>query len=75
MDPFAEGYRVRVDIPDETNPDYDQYHGEYGTIIEILEDDAGRPTGEEKDVTIFRIEFPFGKIADLRWRDLRPPIE
>lgn len=75
MDGFAEGDQVRVDIPDETDPDYDQYHGEHGTITRILEDDAGRTTGDERDATIYRIEFSSGEIADFRWRDLRPPIE
>lgn len=33
--------RVRIDIPDETDPDYDRFHGRHGEIVAILVDDAG----------------------------------
>ena len=43
---FEEGDRVRIDIPDETDPDYSRLHGRHGEIVAILEDDAGAVTGD-----------------------------
>ena len=75
MDAFTEGDRVRVDIPDETDPDCEQYHGEHGEVVAILADHADRMTGDERDGTLYRVEFDSGEIADFRWRDLRPSLE
>jgi ribosomal protein L21E len=72
MQQFTEGDRVRVDIPDTTDPDFDRYHGAYGTVIKILDDDADRETGDERDSHLYRIEVDNGSITDMRWRDLRP---
>ncbi len=33
---FEEGDRVRIDIPDETDPDYNRHQGRHGEIIAIL---------------------------------------
>jgi hypothetical protein len=70
-----EGDRTRVDIPDETDPDHDAYHGLHGTIVDVLEDDADRVTGEEREGLIYRVELETGETVDFRWRDLRPPLE
>jgi ribosomal protein L21E len=75
MNRFTKGDRVRVDIPDETDPDHDQYHGLHGTVVDVLEDDAGEVTGDDRDTTIYRVELENEETADFRWRDLRPPIE
>ena len=75
MSRFTTGDRVRVDIPDTTDPDHDRYHGVHGRVVEVLEDDAGVATGDERDAEIYRIELENGETADFRWRDLRPPIE
>lgn len=75
MNEFTEGDRVRVDIPDTTDPDHDTYHGEHGTIVEILEDEAGAVTGDDRDALIYRVELDTEETTDFRWRDLRPPIE
>ena len=72
---FTTGDRVRVDIPDVTDPDHDQYHGRHGTVTAVIEDDAPTETGDERDGVIYRIEFEDGTTADFRWRDLRPPFE
>lgn len=40
--------RVRIDIPDKTDPDH-RYHGEHGEVVEISQDDAGITTGDERD--------------------------
>lgn len=65
------GDRVRVDIPDEDDPDF-CYHRRRGTVQEIQEDDAGLSTGDERDSSIYRIELNTGEVVDLRWRDIRP---
>ena len=69
---FEEGDRVRVDIPDETDPDHDRLHGKRGIVVDIIEDDAGLETGDLRDSYSFRVETDGGEIEDLRWRDLRP---
>ena len=75
MPRFEEGDRVRVDIPDETDPDHDELHGKHGTVVELLSDDAGETTGSEQDSVIYRIEVENGQTHDFRGHDLRPPIE
>lgn len=64
-----------MDIPDETDPDHERYHGLHGTVVDILEDDADRLTGDKREGLIYRIELKNGETADFRWRDLRPSIE
>lgn len=71
----AVGDQVRIDIPDETDPDHDVYHEQHGVIVERLTDDAGRETGDERDRNIFRVKLEDESRADFRWRDLRPPID
>jgi ribosomal protein L21E len=75
MSGFTTGDRVRVDIPDTTDPDHDRYHGLHGTVVEVLEDDVSEITGDDRDAVIYRIELENEETADFRWRDLRPPIE
>ncbi|GAB7095246.1 hypothetical protein JCM30237_23990 [Halolamina litorea] len=70
-----EGDRVRIDIPDKTDPDHERYHGRQGTIIEVLQDDAGESTGDERDSILYRVELDDGRVADFRWRDLRPAFD
>ena len=69
---FVPGDQVRIDIPDENDPDYEEYHGERGEVVEVQQDDAGRTTGDERDSYIFSVELDSGRIVDFRWRDLRP---
>jgi hypothetical protein len=70
---FEEGDRVRIDVPDETDPDYNRLHGRHGEIIAILEDDAGAVTGDDRDAVLYRIQLDDGTETDARWRDLQPP--
>lgn len=72
MEALREGDRVRIDIPDKTDPDHDQYHGEKGVIIDILEDDAGQYSGDERDSHIFTVRIDDDGTDHFRWRDLRP---
>lgn len=69
---FVPGDIVRADLPDETDLDHDRYHGRTGEVVELIRDDAGMETGDERDSVLYRIRFDNGEIADLRWRDLRP---
>jgi hypothetical protein len=71
---IQKGDQVRVDIPDEADPDY-RYHGEHGEVVEILDDDAGRETGDSLDSQIYRLRLESGETVDLRWRDIRPPLQ
>lgn len=66
--------RVRVDIPDETDPDFARYHGRTGVVVAKTGDDASEYTGDERDSILYRVEFPDGEVKDFRWRDLRPQI-
>jgi ribosomal protein L21E len=75
MDAFSEGDSVRIDIPDETDLDHDDYHGEHGTVVAVLEDDADTVTGDDREGKIYRVDLERGETADFRWHDLRPPIE
>lgn len=72
---FDQGDRVRVDIPDETDPDHDQYHGIHGRVIEVMSDAAGSMSGDTRDSRLYRVALDTGEKADFRWRDLRPPID
>lgn len=72
MKRFQEGDRIRVDIPDKDDPDHDRLHRKRGTIVEILEDDAEKETGDPRDSHIFRVEMDNDGVEHLRWRDLRP---
>jgi ribosomal protein L21E len=75
MEEFEEGDRVRVDIPNEADPDHEQYHGEHGTVRALIEDDAEAVTGKEQDSTLFRVRLENEETADFRRRDLRPPLK
>ena len=74
MSEYETGDRVRIDIPDETDPDHDRYHGEHGQIVDILADEAGMLTGDDRDSTIYRVQFSNGEELDLRHQSIRPPI-
>jgi hypothetical protein len=61
-------------IPDETDPDHDRYHGEHGQIVDVLADEAGTLTGDDRDSTIYRAQLSTGEELDLRHQSIRPPI-
>jgi len=75
MQRFSEGDRVRVDIPDEADPDHQAYHGAHGRVVTVLSDDADSVTTDERDSQLYRVSFDSGETADFRWRDLRPPVD
>lgn len=70
---FQEGDCVRLDIPDETDPDHDRLHGRHGEIVTVLKDDADDVTGDGRDAVLYRVQLDDGTETDARWRDLRPP--
>ena len=72
MKRFDTGDLVKIDIPDETDPDHDRLHGCRGTVTEIISDDAGAVTDDERDGYLFRVELEDGETTDVRWRDIRP---
>ena len=75
MSEYDVGDRVRVDITDETDPDHDRYHGEHGQVVDVLEDEAGSLTGDDRDSIIYRVQFNNGEELDLRHQSIRPPIQ
>ena len=66
---------IRFDIPDETDPDHQAYHGKHGRVVAIVSDNADTLTADERDAQLYRVTFDSGETADFRWRDLRPPID
>ena len=71
----SKGDRVRVDIPNETDPDHNQYHGDHGQIVDVLMDDADAVTGDTRDRQLYRVALDSGETVDFRRRDLRPPVD
>lgn len=74
MNQFEVGDRVRIDIPDVTDRDYEDFHDQEGEVVEILPDDGSRVTGDEQDSDLYRVSVDDGVTFDARWRDLRPPL-
>lgn len=72
---FDAGDRVRVDIPDTSDPDHEAFHGKHGVVTGIIEDAAGEVTEDERDSVLYRVQLDDGVEMDFRWRDLRPPLE
>lgn len=54
MKQFSEGDRVRIDVPDTSDPDYAMYHGDHGTVVNILLDEADAVTGDDCDAFIYQ---------------------
>jgi hypothetical protein len=67
------GSRVRIDIPDETDPDH-RHHGKHGEVEDIISDDAALVTGDTEDSQLIRVKLDDGTTIDVRKPDLRPPF-
>lgn len=65
MSKFSQGDAVRVDIPDETDPDHEDFHGKHGSVVCVLEDNAGKTTGREQDSQLYRVELESGEVFDF----------
>lgn len=74
MTKFEQGEQVRVDIPDQSDPDHERYHGKHGTVISVLTDDLPEITAQNADSPIYKVEFESEETMDFRGHDLRPPI-
>lgn len=72
-DTFDVGDRVRIDIPDETDPSH-RYHGKNGEIISVIPEGPGAANGGSEAGGTYRIELDIGGTVDVGPRDLRPPI-
>lgn len=72
MQRFVVGDTVRIDIPDETDPDHESYHRVQGRVVETIADDGAEVTGDDRDGLLYRVELETGETIDVRWRDLRP---
>ena len=75
MTEFSTGETVRIDIPDETDPDHDAYHGEHGQVIEIVEGEITTITGEQVEEIRYRIRLRDGEELELPAYSIRPPIQ
>lgn len=73
MPRFEKGDRVRIDIPDVTDIDHEEYHGRRGEVVRVIEDEVSEITGDDRDNLIFRVILDEGETVDFRRRDLRPP--
>ena len=75
MAEFSTGDTVCIDIPDETDPDHDSYHGDHGRIIDVVKDEITTITGEQIDEPRYRIRLPDGEELELPAHAIRPPIQ
>lgn len=75
MQRFSVGDQVRVDIPNQSDTDYERFHGEHGTVVSVITDDVGELTGNEQDSHVYRVNLESSETMDFRRHDLRPPIE
>jgi len=55
MSGFEVGDRVRLDIPDQNDPDFARLHWQTGEIKETMKDDADLSTGDERDSILYRV--------------------
>jgi hypothetical protein len=70
---FECGDRVRIDIPDEIDLDFDRLNRKIGEVVEVIEDDAGAETGVERDSVLYCVSLADeDAVVDVRWRELRP---
>lgn len=71
---FVVGDRVRIDIPDETDPEF-THHRKRGTVVAVREDDADDVTGDTRDRYLYEVQLSESEATvALRWRDLRPVL-
>ena len=57
MKRFQEGDRVRIDIPDVTDPDHEVYHGREGQAVDVDQGTAGMETGDKRDNLSYLVKF------------------
>lgn len=71
---YQVGDRVRVAIPDASDPDH-RYHGKTGRIEEVLQDDLSQITGDPRDDFLYRVRFDDDSLGKMSFRhhDLSRP--
>lgn len=75
MSGFDPGDDVRVDITDTAHPEF-EWHGEYGTVVEVLEDDVGNGAANSRANRFYRIELAdYDRTLNIRHRFLRPQAD
>jgi ribosomal protein L21E len=72
-EPFDVGDRVRVDIPDETHPDF-RHHGQSGEIISVLLDGERHSLSTGSMAREVRVDLDAGGVVDVAAVYVRPPI-
>jgi len=75
MAEFSTGGAVRIDIPDKTDPDHDQYHGNHGHIIDVVKSEITTITGKQIEGSRYRVRLPDGEELELPAHAIRPPIQ
>lgn len=65
------GDHVRIDIPDKTDLDHARLHDTYGTVVDVVEDDAGSVTGDSRDSYLYKVRTEENGTVNARWVDLR----
>jgi hypothetical protein len=75
MKEYDVGDRVRIDIPDESDLDHDRLHGRHAEVVKVIADDAVEETGDPRDSRLYRVRLDDDGTEDVRWRDLRPPLD
>ncbi len=71
---FSIGEEVRIDIPDKTDPDFEEYHGRSGQVVNIFRDNLRMATERSSDGFLYTIRFDDGTTQSFREKDLRPTI-
>lgn len=66
MQRFPKRDRVRVDIPDETDLDHQEYHEGHGRTVAVVTDDMDSFTVGEQNSQLYRVAFDSGEAADSR---------
>lgn len=65
-------------VPEESHQRARREAVEHDVKLQIVfpeSDDRPAETGDERDAIIYSVGFDDGHVADVRWRDLRSPIE
>ena len=66
MQRYRLGDRIRIDIPDETDPDF-EFHAEHGIVINIAETGRGR---------VYKVGLEHVPITmEVTPREIRPPFQ
>jgi hypothetical protein len=55
-----------VDIPNEADPDHEQYYRDHETVPALIEDNAEVVLGDEQDLALFRVELENEEKANSR---------